>query len=91
MHQVPQDTWDDELPMLMLAYRSSVQESTRFTPYRLMFGREVQLPVYIVFGGGHAPGQKNTDYVAQLSERLEKAYEVVRVNLRTAQRYQKKY
>ena len=56
-----------------------------------MFGREVQLPVDIIFGGGPAPGQKHTDYVAQLSERLEKAYEVVRVNLRTAQRYQKKY
>lgn len=40
MEQVPEDTWDDELPMLMLAYRSSVQETTQFTPYRLMFGRE---------------------------------------------------
>ena len=43
----------------------------------------------IILGGGPAPGQKHTDYVAQLSECLEKAYEVVRVNLGTAQRYQK--
>ena len=33
----------------MLAYRSSVQESTQFTPYRLMFGREVQLPIELMF------------------------------------------
>ena len=36
MNQVPEDTQDEELPMLMLAYHSSVQESTQFTLYRLM-------------------------------------------------------
>ena len=41
MNKVTEDTWNKELPMLMLAFRSSVQESTQFTPYRLMFGREV--------------------------------------------------
>ena len=43
MRQVPKDTWDDELPMLMMAYRCNVQESTKFTPFRLMFGHEIQL------------------------------------------------
>ena len=91
MNQVPPDIWDDELPMVMLAYRSSVQESTGFTPFRLMFGREVQLPVDIIYGGGPAPGETHSDYVAQLSERLQKAYQLVRDHLRATQRYQKQY
>ena len=39
------DAWDDLLPAVMMAYRSSVQESTWFSPYRLMFGEECTLPM----------------------------------------------
>ena len=41
------DDWDDLLPPVMMAYRSSVHESTGFSPYRLMFGEECMLPMYI--------------------------------------------
>ena len=39
------DDWDDLLPAVMMAYRSSVHESTGFSPYRLMFGEECTLPM----------------------------------------------
>ena len=42
-----QDDWDDLLPAVMMAYRSSVHESTGFSPYRLMFGEECTLPMDI--------------------------------------------
>ena len=77
MGQVPEDTWDDELPMLMMAYRSSVQESTKFTPFRLMFGHEIQLPVDVIHGGGPAPGERHSDYVSHLRQRMEDAYNIV--------------
>ena len=35
------DDWDDLLPAVMMAYRSSVHESTGLSLYRLMFGRNV--------------------------------------------------
>ena len=41
------DDWDDLLPAVMMAYRSSVHESTGFSPYRLMFGEECTLPMDI--------------------------------------------
>ena len=53
--------WDTLLPYVMLAYRSSVHASTSFTPYRVLFGREMVLPIDImlkvdgqeVFGSSH--------------------------------------
>ena len=41
------DDWDDLLPAVMMAYRSSVHESIGFSPYRLMFGEECTLPMDI--------------------------------------------
>ena len=41
--------WDEHLPYVMLAYRSTVQESTKCTPNLLMFGREVRLPVDLMY------------------------------------------
>ena len=34
------DDWDDLLPAVMMAYRSSIHEPTGFSPYRLIFGEE---------------------------------------------------
>ena len=41
------DDWDYLLAPVMMAYRSSVHESTGFSPYRLMFGEECTLPMDI--------------------------------------------
>ena len=89
LKQIPEDMWDEELPLLMLAYRSIVQESTQFTPYRLMFGREVQLPIELVFGRRPTPGGTHGDYVAHLQERLEAVYGVVHEHLCQAVQHQK--
>jgi len=42
--------WHEHLAPVMSAYRATVHESTGFTPNRLMFGREITLPVDIVYG-----------------------------------------
>lgn len=36
------DVWDEKLPMIQLAYNTSVHSSTGFSPHYLMFGRPVQ-------------------------------------------------
>ena len=41
--------WDLRLPVVMLAYRSSMQETTGATPFSLMFEREVHLPIDLMF------------------------------------------
>lgn len=42
------DDWDYHLPYLTSAYRTSVQESTKCTPNRIMLGRETSLPIDIM-------------------------------------------
>ena len=41
------EDWDDLLPAVMMAYQSSVHESTGFSPCRPMFGEECTLPMDI--------------------------------------------
>lgn len=45
-----QRDWDQHLPLVLMAYRSAVQESTKCTPAALMFGHELRTPVDLVFG-----------------------------------------
>jgi transposase InsO family protein len=53
-----QKDWDDKLAAVAFAYRNSVQESTGFSPYYLMYGREARIPADIVYGppdAAHTP------------------------------------
>ena len=42
--------WDTILPYVMAAYRATPHTSTGLTPNRIMLGREVMLPVDLVYG-----------------------------------------
>ena len=42
--------WDENQPLLTLAYRSTVHEVLGFTPNFVMAGREVFLPLNIMMG-----------------------------------------
>ncbi|KRZ39509.1 hypothetical protein T02_8197, partial [Trichinella nativa] len=44
------DDWDAHLDRVLLAYRSSVHHTTGATPSRVIFGREMRLPVDLVYG-----------------------------------------
>ena len=73
------DDWDDLLQAVMMAYRSSVHESTGFSPYRLMFGEECTLPMDI----GLPKEQLDTTdpitspYAIWVRDALEEAYDQV--------------
>ena len=89
--QNPED-WDEVLPKLMCAYRTSVHESTKQTPFSLIFGREIRLPIDVMFGlpptTSSSPVCKLL-YVADLWRHLEASYALVRKNLVVAHERQK--
>ena len=88
-----QKDWDDHVPLLMMSYRSAVHESTKQTPAKLMFGREVNLPLDLLFG--RPPNEKVKsldDYVEMLEKTLENVYEFARIRTRVASdRMKKRY
>jgi transposase InsO family protein len=48
-----QKDWDKVLPNVLMAYRSSIHSSTRFTPHFMWWGgREMSLPLVVMYGGG---------------------------------------
>ena len=75
------DDWDDLLPAVMMAYRSSVHESTGFSPYRLMFGEECTLPMDIGLPTDQSQSQQEitSPYAIWVRDALEEAYEQVRL------------
>ena len=41
--------WDDHLPYLIMAYNTSIHDSTGCTPFSMVYGREASLPVDLVY------------------------------------------
>ena len=79
----------DFVPKAVLAYNTSVHESTGFTPYRLMFGREAILPLDALLRFETTPSQglaqTYPDFV------IEQKQQIVRENLKQAEKLQKAY
>ena len=74
------NTWNKYLPAILLAYRTSVHNITKFTPFFLTHGREARLPVDIVFNRPPQQQPLHTTYGVELRQRLEEAFGFVRDN-----------
>ena len=61
----------DKLSMIILAYRTSVHENTKSTPFSMMYGREVRLPIISIMFE-HTPSVHQ--YARKLASNLGKAY-----------------
>ena len=86
------DDWDDLLPAVMMAYRSSVHELTGFSPYRLMFGEECTLPMDIGLPKEqlHTTDSITSPYAIWVRDVLEEAYDQVRQHSGQAVQRQKR-
>ena len=70
--------WDLQLLLIMMAYHTSIQESTGATPFSLMFRREAHLPIDVMFG--MPPREESVSpshYAFLLRQRMEAAYHCV--------------
>ena len=83
--------WDDTLPAVAFAYRSSVNEVTGFTPYFLMYGREARIPADLVYGDVREPEPDTDDFVTERCNRFRSAFEAAREHLGAAAKRRKRH
>ncbi|KAL9963717.1 hypothetical protein ACROYT_G027251 [Oculina patagonica] len=94
VHLISVQSWtylksrDEHLDYCMMAYRSSVHVSTGHTPFELMFGRKMRIPLDVMMGSADTTDHSYAEFVADLHENLETAYRDVRQNLKVSQRRQ---
>ena len=89
------DNWHELLPFIMHAYRTSVHESTGYSPFRLMMGEECSLPQDV--STAELRTQRENDvaphpFATWVRDALEVAYDHVRSSLKkTASRRKRLY
>ncbi|UYV70790.1 K02A2.6-like [Cordylochernes scorpioides] len=79
-----QRDWDSQLPILLMVYRSSVHETTGYSPAKMLFGRELKLPCDLIFGCPNSIGEGSNEFVDRLHSRLEKVHRWAREKLEIA-------
>ena len=84
------DTWDLILGYALMAYRSAVQTSTGFNPHFLMYGREMRLPIDIMY---RSPNQQvsRSQYAQEVRNTLQNAFNVAREKLLVTHKRQNDY
>lgn len=68
--------WDNHLPLVLLAYNSSVHDSTSLSPAMMTYATDLGLPADLIFEGPeHASKQAfpPSEYVRNLAEQMEKS------------------
>lgn len=71
---VEHKTWDTILFYVMLAHNTIAQETTSFTPFRLVHGWEATTTPDAMLS--HHPGHDSDDDTAVISQRAKEAYQL---------------
>ena len=84
--------WDKLIPFILFAYREVPQESTGFSPFELLYGRDVRGPLDVMRHTWtmECSGDQNVvSYVLLMREKMEKMADLVQENLQKAKHRQK--
>lgn len=73
--------WKDFVKPLVHAYNCTKNDTTGFSPYELMFGRQPRLPIDLAFGLPIDTSQpSHSQYVKTLKSSLEESYRIASRN-----------
>lgn len=81
---IHQKDWDTFISVLMMAYRSSIHESIGVSPCRMMYGREINLPVDLLFGKPSVETGTNknvSEYISDIENVILSIHEFARDRL----------
>ena len=87
--------WKKHLPKLAFAYNSTVNKSTGFSPFYLMFGRKSILPIdYIFQREGARSDLKNKthqQFVDDWKKTMQEAFKIANEQIQKSSQYNKRY
>ena len=81
--------WDTHLPFVLFAYRASLHESTKESPFYLLYGRDPKLPTALELGGTLQSETNLDTYKGEVAFKLSEAWKLARNNIKKAQQHQK--
>ena len=84
-----QRDWDTKLPAILSAYRSAKNETTKYSPFYILYGRDPILPMDTLLSPKYR--YQGEDYVPTMLENLHSAYHQVRHNLARSHEKNKMY
>ena len=91
-----QDNWEDNIESVLFCYRASKNDSTQFSPFFLMYGREPRLPIEMKIEGS-APCNDRDSSEVSLDEKVQQllrlkrsVHDVATNNIKSAQERQKR-
>ena len=85
--------WKSYLPKMSFAYNSTVNKSTKYSPFKLMFGREGRLPIDFMFEGTDRDRLKeksHEEFLKKWGESMEEACQIAKENMEKAAEGNKK-
>lgn len=82
-----QSAWDQVLHSCLAAYRVSKNETTKYTPYFLLYGRDPVLPIDTLLQPRYR--YHGDEYVPQMFENLHNAFKHVTQNIQQSQEHNK--
>ena len=91
---VPLDVdWDDFIPLILFAHRTSVLEAIGDSPFYVLYGREPRLPVDVKYLrlNSHNMSSSVLEHRKRVVEKVEMAQNLARENLQRSQQKMKDY
>ena len=78
--------WRDFVKPLVHAYNCTINDTTGYSPYELMFGRQPTLPVDLILGidNPNETHKTHSEYVQNLRQRLQESYTLAALNSKKA-------
>ena len=81
--------WDHLIPFLLFAYREVPQESTGFSPFEMLYGRDVRGPLDILKESWEADKRNDQNIVSYIMLMRERMSEEAQVNQQATSEHQK--
>ena len=85
-----QENWDEHLPFISMAYRSTPHQTLGISPNYMMFGREISMPVDVMLSSPEHEPVNHVEYVRKLKRKLQYCYELAGRQLKKGAERQKR-